>query len=211
VNYALSFLAALLGSWLDPVLLSGGVLAGWWLRPRWLAVLAAVVWNFLVYSAMLVLAFRGERHAVFYLDGSQYLGSCLAAVTAALFIHHLRAADREHRPSNYHPAWGITVPIALPVAMAAWVTCAQNFFYHYYDVYGRPCYWERANFHPPYWAMDYPRPTALALLAAGAIWAGFLFRHRAGMRTRLFPPLAGLYGEFLFWAVASMLHPGKLP
>lgn len=198
-------MAALLGSWLDPVLMSGCVLAGWLLKPAWQIILAALCWNFLIYVAQFVLAFHGEGHAVFVISGGQYLGSCAAALTAAFLTRVVAVIDCENPTRQNSLAWGGGPALVLLLALFIWARDAKNTFYEAYDVNGHPCYWERSNFELHYWAMDYPRPILYALIAAAALWLGITLRRRQLPRSYRFLIFTYLYIEFFFWAALNTL------
>lgn len=212
VNEVLSFLSALAGSLFDPVLMSGCLLAGWYLRPAIAGVLVAIEWNVLVYAVMLVLAFR-EGHARFFISLAQYLGSCAAAAGAAGLVRWLAKRDQQERPvasmTATRLAWATGSLFVLVALLAAWVAYAHRVLDYYHDLFGPAYYWERANLHPPYWAMDYPRAALVALLAIAVVWLCVMVWHRRQPRSCFFLLAAYVYLEFLFWAALGVLNPGN--
>ncbi|HVU38418.1 MAG TPA: hypothetical protein VHC95_08795 [Opitutales bacterium] len=212
MNEVLSFLSALAGSLFDPVLMSGCLLAGWYLRPAIAGVLVAIEWNVLVYAVMLVLAFR-EGHARFFISLAQYLGSCAAAAGAAGLVHWIAKRDQEERPAASTSAarlvWATGSLFALVALLVAWVAYAHRVLDYYHDLFGPAYYWERANLHPPYWAMDYPLAALVALLVIAMAWLFIMARRRRQPRSYFFLLASGVYVEFLFWAMLGVRHAGN--
>ncbi len=212
VNEVLSFLSALVGSLLDPVLMSGCLLAGWYLRPAIAGILVAIEWNVLVYAVMLVLAFR-EGHARFFISPPQYLGSCAAAAGAAGLACWLAKRDRGERPtgstSTPRVALAIGALFTLSALLGAWVAYAHRVLDYYHDLFGPAYYWERANLHPHYWAMDYPLAALVALLVIAMAWLFIMARRPRQPRSYFFLLASGVYVEFLFWAMLGVRHAGN--
>lgn len=217
----LSFLAALVGSWFDPVLLAGCVLAGWYFRPWWVAALLAVEWNVLLYAVMLKLAFKDESHARFFISGAQYLGSCGAAMIAAGIASCLATREREANSADATAnslsaekmtvARGLTIPLTLIVLQTGWVFWMPGILNYFHDLHGPPSYWERASLHRHYWALEMPGQASVVLLGLATLWALYLGLRRSWPRSPLFLLLACIYAELLFWTVLGYLTPASIP
>ncbi len=220
MNQVLSFLAALVGSFLDPVLMAGCLMAGWYIRPRWVAVLLAMEWNVLLYAVMLKLAFRDEGHSRFFISAGQYLGSCGGVVLATLGTSWLAAHEswpggasslRTFFASKNYPVWSLGLLLALALFLAGWITWAQRVFLYFYDLNGPPVYWERANLQPHYWALEIPGLGGTACVIVGVGWALGLAGSRQWPRSMLFLVAAGLYVEWAFWMLLAQLPSTWLP